>query len=108
MTGKAGVSELLLILFLATPIGVALYMFWLAWTRADPQQDSISVQYEPPNNFTPGECGALVDNAVVLRCITATITDLSVQGYLTIEQKEMTDATGDHTDLRLSSDEAAN
>jgi Predicted membrane protein (DUF2207) len=73
-------------------------MFWLAWTRADPQQDSISVQYEPPNNLTPGECGALVDNAVALRCITATITDLSVQGYLTIEQEELTDATGNHTD----------
>ena len=98
MTGDPGVSELLLILFLATPIGVAIYMFWLAWTRAGPQQDSISVQYEPPNNLTPGECGALVDNAVALRCITATITDLSIQGYLTIEQKEMTDATGDHTD----------
>jgi Predicted membrane protein (DUF2207) len=33
-----------------------------------------------------------------LRCITATITDLSVKGYLTIEQKEMSDSTGDHTD----------
>jgi hypothetical protein len=98
MTGNAGVSELLLILFLATPISIAIYLFWVAWTRADPQQDSISVQYEPPNNLTPGECGALADNAVALRCITATITDLSIQGYLTIEQKEMTDATGDHAD----------
>jgi len=98
MTGNAGVSELLLILFLATPISVAVYLSWVAWTRADPQQDSISVQYEPPNNLTPGECGALADNAVALRCITATITDLSVQGYLTIEQEELTDATGNHTD----------
>jgi hypothetical protein len=98
MTGNAGVSELLLILFLATPISIAIYLFWVAWTRADPQQDTISVQYDPPNNLTPGECGALVDNAIALRCITATITDLSVQGYLTIEQKELTDATGNHTD----------
>jgi hypothetical protein len=98
MAGNSGVSELLLILFLATPISVAVYMFWLAWTRADPQQGSISVQYEPPNHLTPGECGALLNNAVELRCITATITDLSVQGYLTIEQKAMTDARGDHTD----------
>jgi len=94
MTGDPGVSELLPILFLAIPISVAVYVFWLAWTRADPQQDSISVQYEPPNNLTPGECGALVDNAVELRCITATITDLSIQGYLTIKQKEMPDTTG--------------
>jgi hypothetical protein len=98
MTGDPGVSELLLILFLATPISVAVYMFWLAWTRADPQHDSISVQYEPPDNLTPGECGALVDSAVALRCITATITDLSVQGYLRIEQKALTDTTGNHTD----------
>ena len=98
MAGNPGVSELLLILFLATPISVAVYMFWLAWTRADPQQGSISVQYEPPNNLTPGECGALVDNAIDLRCITATMTDLSVQGYLTIEQKVMFEATGGHTD----------
>jgi hypothetical protein len=98
MTGNTSVSELVLILFLATPIAVAVRMFWLAWTRADPQRDSISVQYEPPNNLTPGECGALVDNAVELRCITATITDLSVQGYLTIEQKEMSKSPSDPPD----------
>ena len=105
MTGNAGVSELLLILFLAAPIVVAGYMFWLAWTRGgDPEQDSISVQYEPPNNLTPGECGALVDNAVALRSVTATITDLSVKGYLSIEQKEIGEQKdlgrppGEHTD----------
>lgn len=99
MTVNAAVWELLLILFLATPIGVAVYMFWLAWTRGgDPRRDAITVQYEPPNNLTPGECGALVDNAVALRGITATITDLSVRGYLTIEQKQTSESPGDHTD----------
>jgi hypothetical protein len=93
------VSELLLILFLAAPIGVLFCMFWLAWTRGgDPKRDSISVQYEPPNKLTPGECGALLDNAVELRCITATITDLSVQGYLTIEQKEKSKSPRDPPD----------
>ena len=99
MTSNAGVSELLLILFLTAPIVVAVYMFWLAWTRGgDPEQDSISVQYEPPHNLTPGECGALVDNAVALRSITATITDLSVRGYLSIEQKDMGESPGEHPD----------
>jgi Predicted membrane protein (DUF2207) len=99
MTVNAAVSELLLILFLAAPIGVAVYMFWLAWTRGgDSRQDAITVQYEPPDGLTPGECGALVDNAVALRGITATITDLSVKGYLTIEQKEASNSAGDHTD----------
>jgi hypothetical protein len=93
------VLELILILFLATPIGVSSYMFWLFWTRGrDPERDSISVQYEPPDNLTPGECGTLVDNAVALRSITATITDLSVKGYLTIEQKEKSESPGDHLD----------
>lgn len=99
MTGNAGVSELLLILFLTAPIVVAVYMFWLAWTRGgDPEQDSVSVQYEPPHNLTPGECGALLDNAVALRSITATITDLSVRGYLSIEQKDMSEPPSEHPD----------
>lgn len=100
MTANTGVSPLLLILFLAAPIGVALYMFWLAWTRGgDPQQNAVTVEYEPPNGLTPAECRTLVDNAVATCAITATIAHLSVKGYLTIEQKEMSDSpAGDHTD----------
>jgi len=96
----SGLPLILLLVFIATPVGVVVYMFWLAWTRGgDPQQDAISVQYEPPNNLTPAECGALVDNAVALRGITATITDLSVKGYLTIEQKkEESESSGDRSD----------
>jgi predicted membrane protein DUF2207 len=68
------------------PIAAAFYMFWLGWTKGgDPEQDSATVQYEPPENLTPAECGALLDNAVALRCIAATIVDLSVRGYLAIE-----------------------
>lgn len=100
MTGSTGVSQLLLILFLAAPIGVAVYMSWLAWTRGgDPQQNAVTVEYEPPNRLTPAECVTLVDNAVSTCAITATIADLSVKGYLTIEQKEMSDSpASDHTD----------
>ncbi len=68
------------------PIAAAFYMFWLGWTKGgDPEQDSATVQYEPPENLTPAECGALLDNAVALRCIAATIVDLCVSGYLAIE-----------------------
>jgi uncharacterized membrane protein len=64
-------------------------MFWLWWTRGrDPQRLAISVQYEPPDKLTPGECGTLVDNEAAMRDITATLVDLAVKGYLTIEQKE--------------------
>jgi uncharacterized membrane protein len=46
------------------------------------------VQYEPPDKLTPGECGTLVDNEAAMRDITATLVDLAVKGYLTIEQTE--------------------
>ena len=63
-------------------------MFWLWWTRGrDPARGSIAVQYEPPDKLTPGECGTLVDNEAAMRDITATLVDLAVKGYLTIEQK---------------------
>jgi Predicted membrane protein (DUF2207) len=75
------------------PIVVAFYMFWLAWTRGgDPEQDSATVQYEPPENFTPAECGALLDNGVSPRVITATIVDLSVKGYFAIEPNDSSKA----------------
>ncbi len=93
MIGDLGVSNLLVILFLATPFGVLIYMFLLFWTRArDSEPDSISVQYGPPDNLTPSECGTLVDDAVGLCDITATLTDLSVKGYLAIEQDHRADS----------------
>jgi hypothetical protein len=71
------------------PIGVAFYMVWLRWTRVrDPEPDSATIQYEPPQKLTPAECGALLENAVEICSITATIVDLSVKGYLTIDQKD--------------------
>jgi hypothetical protein len=71
------------------PVVVAFYICWLAWTRGgDPEEDSTTVQYEPPENFSPAECSTLLDNAVSLRGITATIVDLSVKGYFAIESKD--------------------
>jgi uncharacterized membrane protein len=74
---------------LLIPFIAFLVMLWLWWTRGrDPQRLAISVQYEPPDKLTPGECGTLVDNEAAMRDITATLVDLAVKGYLTIEQKE--------------------
>jgi uncharacterized membrane protein len=74
---------------LLIPLLAFFVMFWLWWTRGrDPQRLAISVQYEPPDKLTPGECGTLVDNQGAMRDITATLVDLAVKGYLTIEQKE--------------------
>ena len=69
------------------PIVAAFYMFWLAWTRGgDPDADSATIQYEPPDRFSPAECGALLDNALSSRGISAAIVDLSVKNYFTIEK----------------------
>ncbi len=82
-----GPTEVLILLFFAIPIFVAIRMFWLCWTRGrDPEQGSISVQYDPPDHLTPGECAALVENKIAMNTITATIVDLSVKGYLAIRQ----------------------
>jgi hypothetical protein len=71
------------------PIAVFFGMFQLWWTRGrDPERDAVTVQYEPPDKLTPAECGTLVDNEAAMRDITATLVDLAVKGYLTIEQKE--------------------
>lgn len=64
-------------------------MIWIWWTRGrDPRRNPIAVQYEPPDKLTPGECGTLVDNSVDMRDITATLVDLAVKGYITIEQRQ--------------------
>jgi uncharacterized membrane protein YgcG len=71
------------------PIAAFFVMFWLWWTRGrDPERDAITVQYEPPDKLTPGECGTLVDNEAAMRDITATLVDLAVKGYIVIEQKD--------------------
>lgn len=73
----------------AIPIAVFLVMLWLYWTRGrDPERDAITVMYDPPDKLSPGECGTLVDDQAGMRDITATLVDLAVQGYMTIEQKQ--------------------
>jgi uncharacterized membrane protein YgcG len=80
---------------LVFPILTFFVMFWLWWTRGrDPERDAITVQYDPPDKLTPAECGTLVDDEVDMRDITATIVDLAVKGYLTIEQKDSSGLLG--------------
>jgi hypothetical protein len=81
------------------PIGVGLYLLWLLWTRpSEPNRDSATIEYEPPENLTPGECGALLENVVDVRVITATIMDLSVKGYLTIDHNSAGRTPGEQND----------
>jgi uncharacterized membrane protein len=74
----------LILPILAFPI-----MFWLWYSRGrDPRVGAITVQYEPPEGMSPGEAGTLVDNSAAMRDITATIVDLAVRGFLTIEEQD--------------------
>ena len=74
---------------LVFPFLAFLGMFWLWWkTGRDPRLRPIAAQYEPPDKLTPGEVGTLIDNSVDMKDITASIVDLAVRGYLTIEEKQ--------------------
>lgn len=72
---------------LAIPLGVLLLMSFLWWNFGrDHPRETIPVQYEPPEDMTPAEVGALADDNVDLQDITATIVDLARRGFLTIEE----------------------
>lgn len=74
---------------LGLPLAALLGML-TTWRRKgrDPTRRSIMVQYEPPEDLSPAEVGTLIDHKAEMHDITATLVDLAVRGYLTIEEKE--------------------
>jgi uncharacterized membrane protein YgcG len=71
---------------LLAPLFALAFLLHRYWTAGrDPRGPaSVVVRYEPPPDLAPGEIGALVDERVDLRDLTATIVDLAVKGYLRI------------------------
>jgi uncharacterized membrane protein len=64
-------------------------MFWLWYNRGrDPRLRPVYPRYEPPEDMSPAEMGALTDNSADMRDVTATLVDLAVRGYVLIEEKE--------------------
>jgi uncharacterized membrane protein len=50
------------------------------------EHETIIAEYEPPQGLRPGELGVIIDETADTLDITATIVDLAVRGYLTIEE----------------------
>jgi hypothetical protein len=75
------------ILFIPIFAFFGMFRLWLRRGR-DPKAGAVVVQYEPPHELTPAELGTLVDHSVDMRDVTATLVDLAVRGYLTIEERE--------------------
>ncbi len=63
------------------------WWFWRQRGRDLGQPGSVAVQYDAPDDLSPGEVGTLLDEKVDSRDISATIVDLAVRGFLTIESK---------------------
>jgi len=67
-----------------------LFVMYRRWSERgrDPEIGSIEPRYEPPEALTPAEVGVVIDNRADMRDVTATVVDLAVRGYLTIEEVE--------------------
>lgn len=74
-------------LFLPFLAFVLMYRRWRERGK-DPEMGSIEPRYEPPASLTPAEVGVVIDNSPDMRDITATLVDLAVRGYVTIEETE--------------------
>jgi uncharacterized membrane protein YgcG len=51
-------------------------------------KDQVVVEYTPPDDLRPAQLGLILDERADTKDVTATIIDLAVRGYLTIEEKE--------------------
>ncbi|HWP30141.1 MAG TPA: DUF2207 domain-containing protein [Fimbriimonadales bacterium] len=81
--------------FLLPNIGLAIPLFmlvimWALWSRfgKDPYGGPVVVQYDPPENLSGPEAGAMIDERVDRRDLAAGIISLAVKGYLDIEPEE--------------------
>lgn len=95
---------------LTLPLWAFAVMFTLWWYKGrDPNAGmSVAPMYEPPENMGPAEVGALVDDSVNPRDITAVLVDLAVRGYVKIvetQHKGLLFTTKDY-DLHLVKDRA--
>ena len=82
------------IIFLPFIVFLLFYYHWLIYGKDPEGKIAIMPRYTPPKGLTPAEIGTLIDEKVGNRDISATIIDLAIQGYVTIEQIESTSLFG--------------
>ena len=69
--------------------------------------DETPVEFVPPDGLRPGQIGTLVDFKANPLDVTATIVDLAVRGYLTIEELHEGTVCGKHDWTLTRSDKDA-
>lgn len=78
-----------LLISLLTFLSSIVFIIWL-WKKKGKDQTSgheaIVVEYTPPNKLRPAEVGTLLDERADTLDVSATIIDLAVRGFLTIEE----------------------
>ncbi len=57
-------------------------------TRPLLSKDQVVVEYTPPDDLRPAQMGMILDERADTKDVTATIVDLAVRGYLSIEEKD--------------------
>lgn len=72
--------------FLTLLIIVGFAWWWLRHGRDPKSRPTVMVQYDPPAGLRPGEVGTLYDETAQNRDVIATIVDLAVRGWVTIEE----------------------
>ncbi|MBE0603582.1 MAG: DUF2207 domain-containing protein, partial [Deltaproteobacteria bacterium] len=91
----------------ALPLFTLGYMFvlWLRKGKDPSTGDPLVVAYAPPEEggrpLLPAEAGALIDEALDPKDITASVVDLAVKGYLKIEERKTEGLVFDKTDYAL-------
>ncbi len=87
--------------FFAFPLSsfALMSLLWYFKGRDPKVMESVPVQYQPPtyrgSPITPAEAGALIDERLDMRDITASIIGLAVKGFIKLEEKEIINLEGD-------------
>lgn len=92
-------------------LGLPLYLVYKWWKVGRDPKVSIGVAtawFSPPKNkakedLTPGEVGALVDEQVDMRDVSATIVDLARRGFITIKEEKKEEFTLEKQDVSQAS-----